>query len=110
MNWFFFGAAKVAPAHEEAVHYKQAAPGNERYSVERFRGRTTGLFFALEQRLKETGDYLVGNKLCVFDESTRLFFGLETLTMTIAPLQILRKSRLWLLLKKPVLILRYSRL
>lgn len=63
MNWFFFGATRVAPAHEEAVHYKKEAPENGRYSVDRFRSRTTGLFFALEQRLKETGDYLVGNKL-----------------------------------------------
>lgn len=64
MNWFFFGATRVAPAHGEAVHYKKEAPEGEWYSVERFRSRTTGLFFALEQRLKETGDYLVGNKLC----------------------------------------------
>lgn len=65
MNWFFFGATRVAPAHGEAVHYKKEAPEGERYSVDRYRSRTTGLFFALEQRLKETGDYLVGNKLCV---------------------------------------------
>ena len=67
MNWFFFGASRVAPAHGEAVHYtkKQEAPGSEAYSVDRFRSSTVGLFFALEQRLKETGDYLVGHKLCV---------------------------------------------
>ncbi|KAF3391998.1 Disulfide-bond oxidoreductase YfcG [Talaromyces pinophilus] len=67
MNWFFFGATRVAPAHGEAVHYKKEAPEGEWYSVERFRSRTTGLFFALEQRLKETGDYLVGNKFSIAD-------------------------------------------
>ncbi|EEA25350.1 glutathione-S-transferase theta, GST, putative [Talaromyces marneffei ATCC 18224] len=64
MNWFFFGATRVASSHDEAVHYKKDAPENT-YSVDRFRSRTTGLFFALEQRLKETGDYLVGHKLCL---------------------------------------------
>jgi glutathione S-transferase len=65
-NWFFFGATRVAPSHDEAVHYrKEAPPESSSYSVDRFRSRTTGLFFALEQRLKQTGDYLVGNKLYV---------------------------------------------
>ncbi|GAM42612.1 glutathione S-transferase [Talaromyces pinophilus] len=29
MNWFFFGATRVAPAHGEAVHYKKEAPEGE---------------------------------------------------------------------------------
>ncbi|EEA25349.1 Glutathione S-transferase 2 [Talaromyces marneffei ATCC 18224] len=66
MNWFFFGATRVASSHDEAVHYKKDAPENT-YSVDRFRSRTTGLFFALEQRLKETGDYLVGHKFSIAD-------------------------------------------
>lgn len=88
------------------VHYKKEAPKGEKYSVERFRSRTTGLFFALEQRLKETGDYLVGNKLYVLPSHILK----PVLTMNTVQLQILRRSRLWLLRKRLGLVLRYSRL
>ncbi|EED11453.1 glutathione-S-transferase theta, GST, putative [Talaromyces stipitatus ATCC 10500] len=66
-NWFFFGASRVAPSHDEAVHYKKEAPETIPYSIDRFQNKTLGLFFALEQRLEKTGDYLVGHKFSIAD-------------------------------------------
>jgi len=65
--WLFFQNAGVGPMQGQLNHFSRYAPEKIDYAIKRYHGETRRLYSVLENRLKENGDWLVGDKLTIAD-------------------------------------------
>ncbi|ORY86896.1 glutathione S-transferase [Protomyces lactucae-debilis] len=67
VQWMFFMNAGLGPMQGQANHFFRYAPEKIQYGITRYQNETRRLYGVLEQRLKETGDWLVGGKYTIAD-------------------------------------------
>ena len=67
ISWVFFQMAGVGPMQGQAVFFEKYAPEKIDYAINRYVNETRRLYSVLESRLKENGDWLVGDKYSVAD-------------------------------------------
>ncbi len=65
--WLFFQNAGVGPMQGQANHFYRYAPEMIEYGISRYQNETRRLYSVLENRLKENGNWLVGDKLTIAD-------------------------------------------
>jgi len=67
VSWLFFQNAGVGPMQGQANHFYRYAPEKIDYAIKRYINETRRLYSVLEARLKENGDWLVGDKMTIAD-------------------------------------------
>lgn len=67
LNWIMFQMAGQGPMQGQLNHFHRYAPEKIPYAVDRYHNETRRLYGVLDQRLQETGDYLVGHKYSIAD-------------------------------------------
>jgi len=67
VSWLFFQNAGVGPMQGQANHFHRYAPEKIEYGVSRYQNETRRLYSVLENRLKENGQWLVGEKMTIAD-------------------------------------------
>ena len=67
VSWLFFQNAGIGPMQGQAHHFVRYAPEKIDYAIKRYQNETRRLYSVLETRLKENGDWLVGDKMTIAD-------------------------------------------
>jgi len=67
MCWLFFQNAGVGPMQGNANVFYRYVPEKIEYAISRYQNETRRLYSVLENRLKENGDWLVGDKMTIAD-------------------------------------------
>ena len=67
MSWLFFQNAGIGPMSGQAAHFFRYAPEKIPYGINRYQSETRRLYSVLENRLKQNGDWLVGDKMTIAD-------------------------------------------
>jgi len=67
LSWLFFHNAGVAPMQGQHYHFTKMAPEKIDYAINRYHNETRRLYSVLEARLKQNGDWLVGDKMTIAD-------------------------------------------
>jgi len=67
VSWLFFQNAGVGPMQGQAFHFIKFAPEKIPYGISRYQNETRRLYSILDSRLKQNGDWLVGDRLTVAD-------------------------------------------
>jgi len=67
LSWIMFQMGGVGPMQGQANHFVLYAGVRSDYSQKRYLDETRRLFSVVEDRLRETGNYLVGNKYTIAD-------------------------------------------
>ena len=67
ISWVFFQMAGVGPMQGQAVFFEKYAPEKIDYAINRYVNETRRLYSVVENRLKENGDWLVGDKYSIAD-------------------------------------------
>jgi len=65
--WLFFQNAGVGPMQGQANHFFRYAPEKIPYGINRYQNETRRLYSVLENRLKQNGDWLVGDRMTIAD-------------------------------------------
>jgi len=65
--WLFFQNAGVGPMQGQAAHFSRYAPEKIEYGINRYQNETRRLYSVLEARLKQNGDWLVGDRMTIAD-------------------------------------------
>jgi len=65
--WLFFQNAGVGPMQGQANVFFRYAPEKIEYGINRYQNETRRLYSVLEARLKQNGDWLVGDKMTIAD-------------------------------------------
>ena len=67
VSWLFFQNAGVGPMQGQANHFFRYAPEKIPYGINRYQNETRRLYSVLENRLKQNGDWLVGDRMTIAD-------------------------------------------
>ncbi len=67
VSWLFFQNAGVGPMQGQANHFFRYAPEKISYGINRYQNETRRLYSVLEARLKQNGDWLVGDRMTIAD-------------------------------------------
>jgi len=67
VSWLFFQNAGVGPMQGQANHFFRYAPEKIQYGINRYQNETRRLYSVLENRLKQNGDWLVGDRMTIAD-------------------------------------------
>ena len=67
VSWLFFQNAGVGPMQGQLNHFYKYAPEKIEYAINRYHNETRRLYSVLENRLKENGDWLVGDRMTIAD-------------------------------------------
>ena len=67
VSWLFFQNAGVGPMQGQANHFLRYAPEKIPYAIDRYQNETRRLYSVLDNRLKQNGDWLVGDRMTIAD-------------------------------------------
>ena len=67
VSWLFFQNAGVGPMQGQANHFLRYAPEKIPYAIDRYQNETRRLYSVLDKRLKQNGDWLVGDRMTIAD-------------------------------------------
>lgn len=67
VSWLFFQNAGIGPMQGQYIHFLRFAPEKIEYAKNRYYNEVRRLYSVLNQRLKENGDWLVGDKYTIAD-------------------------------------------
>jgi len=67
VSWLFFQNAGVGPMQGQAAHFYKFAPEKIEYGINRYINETRRLYSVLENRLKQNGYWLVGDRMTIAD-------------------------------------------
>ncbi|KAI1330088.1 glutathione S-transferase [Xylariaceae sp. FL0255] len=68
-SWLMWQMGGLGPMQGQANHFNRYAPEKIQYGIDRYLGETRRLYRTMEDTLKKTGAYLVGDKCTIADIS-----------------------------------------